>query len=225
MFPERINMPEAVFFDMDGTLVDSELLYARALAATVCERGGELSVANALQIVIGQSWEYKHEVIDQLHPGMYASASELEACAAEFFDGPQSYVDLCISSSLELLRRLAKNLPVGIVSGSSRGHLLRLIEEIGIGNELKLVLGFEDYSPGKPDPACYNLAAKQLSMTSHRCLVFEDSTVGVLAAKAAGMMCVGFARPGGPTQNLTSADLVLENLSEFEFEMLPIRQP
>jgi len=105
---------------------------------------------------------------------------------------------------------------VAIVSGSTRRQVAAAIELMAIEDHLQFYLGSEDYPYGKPDPSCFLLAARRLGVAPDRCLVFEDSTAGVRAAKAAGMRCIALYRPGHHAQNLTGADEVLTDLADFD---------
>jgi beta-phosphoglucomutase-like phosphatase (HAD superfamily) len=128
--------------------------------------------------------------------------------------------DIRITSSICLLKRLAETHPVGIVSGSPRIAVEENIAALDLRSSIAFALSSEDYQPGKPDPACYLLAAEKLGLPPDRCLVFEDSGAGVMAAKASGMHCVALERPGTPKQDLSMADLVLRDLADFQLEKL-----
>lgn len=91
---------------------------------------------------------------------------------------------------------------------------------MGIGRDVRFVLGAEDYEPGKPSPAGFLLGARRLGVPPETCLVFEDSRAGVLAAKQAGMLCVALARPGSHPQDLSGADWILEDLAAFTMDGL-----
>ena len=89
---------------------------------------------------------------------------------------------------------------------------------MGVEDVVRLFLGTEDYAEGKPDPACFLLAARMLAVPPESCLVFEDSAAGVIAAKAATMTCVALQRPGRPAQDVSLADEVLSDLADFRLE-------
>jgi sugar-phosphatase len=125
-----------------------------------------------------------------------------------------------IPGSADLLKRLAATHPVCIVSGSIRHDIEHAIELMGVGELVAFYLGAEDYGPGKPDPACFLMAAAKLGCEPGECVVFEDSAAGLQAGKAAGMTCVALARPGAPAQDFAAADLVLEDLGHFREELL-----
>jgi beta-phosphoglucomutase-like phosphatase (HAD superfamily) len=114
---------------------------------------------------------------------------------------------------------------VAIVSGSPRVDVQDGVELLGIAPLLRFFLGSEDYPRGKPDPAGFLLAAQRLGAAPADCLVFEDSAAGVRAARAAGMRCVALARPGAPAQDLSDADLVLNDLGGFSPDALPAPRP
>jgi len=126
--------------------------------------------------------------------------------------------DVQIAGSVKLLVRLAAEHPVAIVSGSPREDIADSIALMGIGPFVHFFLGAEDYHPGKPDPACFLLAAQRMQVDPSACLVFEDSAAGVRAAKAAGMSCVALARPDAPRQDVATADLVLDDLGKFDLD-------
>jgi beta-phosphoglucomutase-like phosphatase (HAD superfamily) len=140
----------------------------------------------------------------------------MEVAVREVFLELQQSRDIIIKSSVELLRGLAENYPVAVVSGSPRKDVARGIESLQIGSLLQFFLGAEDYHPGKPDPICYLTAAARMGVLPETCLVFEDSAAGVTSAKVANMYCVGLQRPGRPDQDLHLADAVYGDLSEFE---------
>ena len=110
---------------------------------------------------------------------------------------------------------------MAIVSGSTRHDIQEAIDQMEIGDCLAFFVGAEDYRFGKPAPDCFQLAADKLGIAPAACVVFEDSTVGVAAAKAAGMYCVALSRPGRPAQQLDGADLVLDDLAGFQLADLP----
>lgn len=116
---------------------------------------------------------------------------------------------------MALLIQLAQRLPVAIVSGSSRQMVGEWIEELQIGAQVDFFLGCEDYPAGKPDPSCYRIAAKRLGIPPRDCLVFEDSSAGVKAAKAAGMHCVALRRQAARQQDLSAADRIVTDLAEL----------
>jgi beta-phosphoglucomutase-like phosphatase (HAD superfamily) len=123
--------------------------------------------------------------------------------------------DLRVVGSVNLLKALAREYPVCVVSGSPRADVAKGIRQAGIERELQFYLASEDYAPGKPDPACFLMGARRLGVAAGSCLVFEDSAAGVQAAKGAGMFCIALARPGRPPQNVGAADQVLDDLSKF----------
>jgi HAD superfamily hydrolase (TIGR01509 family) len=211
-------MMRAYIFDLDGTLVDSEVIWTDAIADYLRGHKIEFSQQDAAQLVYGRSWRDIHGDIVRMYPKLHMPIEAMEAAVYTYYEGIASQRDIRISTSVELLKRLSSSYPVCIVSGSSRKTIGEAVSLMGIDEHLEFFLGAEDYSPGKPDPVCYRLAADKLGLDAEDCLVFEDSQAGLNAANAAGMTCVVLTRCGRPSQDFTLADLVLDDLANFREE-------
>lgn len=211
-----MNNVKAFFFDLDGTLIDSEVIYVQAVHESLRMRGAEISPTEVLELVYGRGWHDIYNDSRRIWPGLYESIEDMEDAVREHFQILCSSRDIRIPGSIQLLKKLASSYPVAIVSGSPRQDVEAGIEQLGIGDLLEFYLGSEDYSAGKPDPGCYLLASRRLAVSPQHCVVFEDSKAGVEAAKGAGMFCVGLRRNGTPFQDLSKADLVLPDLTEFD---------
>ncbi len=213
-------MIQAYLFDLDGTLIDTETIWVEALQAFLNARGHDFSYAQAEALVFGRSWHDIYDDVIRTYHDLEMDIREMEQEIAPFFRQLSSERDVRIHNSIDLLRALSTHTPTCIVSGSTRETIERAIYDLDIENCLQFFLGAEDYSPGKPDPACYRLAAEKLQAEPERCVVFEDSAAGVLSAKANGMLCVALRRSGAPDQDVSAADLVLDDLADFDAEML-----
>ena len=211
-------MIDAFLFDLDGTLQDSETLYVEAWKNMYRQRGCEVSHAAALDLVYGLANGEIYAGFEKIFPGAYVDLPDALLGLEKHFAIVKDGRDVSIPSSIALLRDLSRQWPICIVSGSERSHIAEAVEQFDLGDHIRFFIGREDYEHGKPDPACYLMAAERLGVAPGRCLVFEDSTVGVGAAKEAGMNCVALARPGTPKQDIAAADLVLADLADFEME-------
>jgi HAD superfamily hydrolase (TIGR01509 family) len=209
-------MIRAFLFDLDGTLLDTETLWVRALRAWLLENGVPCTDAEAVALVYGHSWRDIYAEIVRRHPHLGIGEQAAGEATRPHFRRLRDRTDVRIPGSVALLRRLAATYPVAIVSGSPRADVADGIGLLGIGPLLRFYLGAEDYPRGKPDPSGFLLAAERLGEAPAGCVVFEDSAAGVRAAKAAGMRCVALARPDAHRQDLAGADLVLADLEAFD---------
>lgn len=209
-------MIRAYLFDLDGTLQDTEVLYVDAWRQAYEEKGCAVSHDEACAMVYGRAKDDVYASFRTRFPEAYPTLDSLENPLASHFDDLRSTRDIRIPSSIELLNRLADRFPVAIVSGNSRNDIAEAVDHLQIGSKLAFYLGCEDYTPGKPAPACFLLAAERLQIPPAGCVVFEDSEAGVRAAKAAGMTCIALARPGTPQQDLSPADRILADLAQYE---------
>ena len=213
----------AFLFDLDGTLIDSETLWARALLDYLKDLGCVIAWPEMLKIVFGRSWiDIYHDIIRRF-PAL--AKKDVEQMGVEL----RSYylrlrVDgksIQIPGSVALLRRLAAAYPTIVVSGSPRKDVEIAVRDMEAGSLVRFVLGAEDYPYGKPSPSGFLEGARRLGIPPADCVVFEDSTAGVKAAKAAGMYCVALSRPSENPQDVSAADLVLPDLGRFELASLP----
>ena len=212
-------MVEAFIFDMDGTLMDSEVLWVEAARLMLADKGEQVSADQAMALIYGRSWGDIHAEVVVSYPAMSSMASiEMQDLLREYYLKLHESTDPRIHGSVELLKRLALDFPVCVVSGCPRRELAAAIAELGIGAQLRFFLGSEDYPRGKPDPTCFLMAAERLGLSPEECLVFEDSCVGIAGAKAAGMTCVALQRPGAPRQDTGQADEVFSDLADFRVE-------
>ena len=209
-------MIKAAIFDLDGTLVDSEVLWVSAAEGYLADLGHSISHEEALGIIYGRSWLAIYDDIITRFPEIDVSIDEMEEALRAYMLDLQDGRDIIISGSVKLLKRLAREMPVCIVSGSSVNDVVRFVEMLDVASDLEFVLGAEDYSAGKPDPAGFLLAAEKLNVDPRDCVVFEDSEAGVTAAKAAGMRAVALVRQGCPRQNVAAADLIVDDLAYFD---------
>jgi sugar-phosphatase len=212
---ERRTMIKAFFFDLDGTLQDTEVLYVKAWQRSYQDKGCLVSHDQASKMVYGRAKDDVYASFHSLFPQAYPEMESIEESLEHHFKTFRKMQDIRIPGSIQLLNQLAEHHPVAIVSGNSRQEVSYAVTELDIGSNLAFFLGCEDYTPGKPDPACFLTAAKRLRILPSECLVFEDSEAGVQAAKSAGMLCIALQRPGTPQQDLSPADHILADLSEY----------
>ncbi len=208
---------DAFIFDLDGTLVDTEHLWADAMGAYLSDRHCECRKDVLLHLVFGRSWIDIYRDITTRFPSLSATP------ARDMADGLRDYYlrlrsqsdNVIIHSSSALLKKLAEQHPVIIVSGSPRADVEEAVTLLGAERHVRFVLGAEDYSPGKPSPAGFLKGATLLGADPANCIVFEDSQAGVTAAKQAGMWCVALDRPNAHPQDLRAADWILNDLADF----------
>lgn len=220
----RHALPDAVLFDMDGTLVDSEGMMTEALTAVLSGAGIPIALADLAKLGLGRSWIDVHADLDissLLGWSVEEMVQRALSCAREAGAEPRT-----LGGAVELIGTLADNgVVVGIVSGSLRSEVVSVADRLGIADLLAVALGAEDYPRGKPDPSGYLHAASIVGIRPRACLVFEDSEVGVISGLSAGMTVIATTEAAPPVgspgfQDVSKAHDVVESLSEVTLERL-----
>jgi len=213
----RPREPEAVIFDMDGVVIDSQAAANRALVEAAAKHGVRLAVSE-LEDLVGatpqQFWQYvkwRYALPQAIH--YYAESYDENSEIA-------GYDETLLSPGLDaLLGELrGAGIPLALATSASRRRMNAVIEMYGLAQWLDVALCREDAAREKPAPDLFLAAASALSVSPKNCLVVEDSAPGIAAARAAGMTVVGFTAYCGPNSLRRGADAYL---SSFEGLGLP----
>ena len=213
-------MPElgrmsAVFFDMDGTLIDSETLTEPTIVA-LCKELGIHDVDIDCTQFFGGPWLEVERTLIQYYPQIDGK-TDISARLQELFhnllrDEPPPL----IPGSREMVIEISKLMPVAIVTSSGRESAAETARRMGIADDISFSLGFEDYENGKPEPDGYLKAADALQVDPKKCLVFEDSIPGIQAAKNAGMAVIAVTHRCPDIETATElADRVIRDYSDL----------
>jgi HAD superfamily hydrolase (TIGR01509 family) len=210
----------AALFDLDGTLVDTERQTGEALARLIA-RYGYVLAGDERDFVVGHSWVEIHELLSARHPG-FAERLPLEMLMAEAVAEREPLVaDVTpLPGAAELVKRLHERVPLGLVSGSSRGEIRQVLRGSGLLDYFGVWLGAEDTGRGKPAPDGYLEAARRLAVPPTGCLVLEDSNAGIRAAKAAGMRCVALRQANFAGHDQSAADRVVDTCHEVTDDLI-----
>jgi beta-phosphoglucomutase-like phosphatase (HAD superfamily) len=215
-------MMEAVIFDMDGLLIDSEPIWRRSHVDTLARYGANITedqirtMAGKRTDEIVQYWRGKYNL-------MHIPNDDLEAqIVAQVLDGIR--LKGCempgVSSLIKLLE--SHDIPMAVASSSAPDTINVVLDKLGISNKMQLIHSAKHEEFGKPHPAVFLTTAKRLGVDPAHCIVFEDSLSGVRAAKAAGMKCVAVPE----MENINKpefkdeADLIIDSLEKIKWETL-----
>ena len=180
----------AVLFDMDGTLIDSEMHTDRAVSAVVARYGVKDFVLPVSE-TRGRTWAHVAAAIRE-RTNIVAPVAELADGMLEFWTS--AIVDVQpVPGAAEAVRAAAsRKLRLGVVSSSPRFLIDSCLEKLGVADHFPAAarIGSDAVRQTKPDPEGYLLAAKALAVDPREALVFEDSRAGLMAARAAGMRSV-----------------------------------
>lgn len=209
---------EAILFDNDGVLVDTEELYFAANREALAAIGIALSESEYVELFLrtGQgAWRlledrgYHGDAIALWRAGRNRRYEELVATA-----------DVLVPGAREIVTALARRYRLAIVTSSEPEPFARTHARTGLLPHFELALTREQYRHSKPDPEPYRRAMERLGVVPERCLVIEDSERGLRAAKAAGLTC--WVVPSRLTMGMPfdGADAVLATLTEVASRLL-----
>jgi sugar-phosphatase len=210
---------DAFFFDLDGTLVDTEACWSNAIVDFLSSRGAEATREEILPNIIGRNWLDINSFLHRRYPEIGKSSVHEDAVALRgYYSRYAADKDsMVIRPAVEFLRVVSGIAPCAIVSGSPHDDIVAATELCGISENLSLILGAGEYEEGKPSPSGYLKAAALLGANPSRSVVVEDSTVGVASGVAAGMNVLAVSRPVEVPQDFTGAKWVVEDLSSFNW--------
>lgn len=176
-------------FDCDGTLADSMVVHYRAWLSALAEHGAtfdfnwDLFTSRAGMSLPSTVRELNAQFGLSLDPDAVSASQHREY--ERFLPTVQP-----IAQVVELAHRVSLTHPVSVASGSERMVVLRTLELIGLGQTFPIVITPADVTHGKPAPDMFLLAAERMGVSPADCVVFEDSSLGIEAAKRAGMASV-----------------------------------
>ena len=208
-------MIEAVVFDLDGVLLDSEQIWDEVREQLARERGGRWH-EGAQRAMMGMSsteWsQYMHDEI-----GLPESPDEISAEVVRRLEEQYRQHLPLLDGAVEAVERLAARWPLGIASSSNREVIDLVLELSGLALFFKVTVSSEEVARGKPAPDVYLEATRRLGVTPDRSAAIEDSENGIRAAKAAGMRVVAIPNPDFPPdpEALEQADVTLGSLAEL----------
>jgi HAD superfamily hydrolase (TIGR01509 family) len=206
---------QAVVFDLDGVIVDSEHVWDAAREALARERGGRWH-EKAQQDMMGMSsveWSrYMHDVIGLKDPPEEISAEVVRRLEATY----REELPL-IDGANEAVASLAQRWPLGLASSSNRPIIDLVLDLGGLNRFFRATVSSEEVPRGKPSPDVYLEAARRLDSDPKETAAIEDSRNGILSARAAGMRVITIPNRRFPPgeEALAEADVVLRSISEL----------
>ena len=208
-----MRKPEAVIFDMDGVLIDSEPIHIEIEKQLFKKLGISVSAEVHLSY-LGTAADYMYADIKSRF-GLPNPISELleidELFRCDYFSS-LSALDLN-DGVLTLLNELKlAGLKLAVATSSSPELTRILLERCGISSVFDAIVTTKEAGKSKPSPDVYLLASRRIGVEAANCLVFEDSPIGLSAAKSAGMCCIAVQTDSVDVQELSAADYLLSTL-------------
>lgn len=212
---------KAVIFDMDGVLIDSEPIYQEANEELFIRLGISLGYDEYASYV-GTNTEFmwtqlknKYNLPQPLEELMEVSKSvRLEALQTlprlEPVDGVVDFLKLLKTNGYKM----------AVASSSPKNQIELVTKRLSIGDFFDALVSGDEVKRSKPAPDIFLRAAEILEIAPKDCIVVEDSSNGVIAAKSCHMKCIGYANPSSFTQDLKMADIIIKNFRELISEDL-----
>lgn len=213
-------MPDAVIFDMDGVIIDSEPLWRRAMVKVFNRDGLPVSAADCAQTTgmrlddVIKIWNRKHPFTNNELKVEQHIVEELCLLIRSEGKAMPGFMQV-----IELLKKEGKK--IGLATSSSTLLVDCVLETLGVKHYFHHTQSAEGLLYGKPHPEVFLLSARELNVEPRKCIVIEDSVNGIISAKAAGMKVIAVPEThnhGNPKFSI--ADLILSSLEDLDLQTL-----
>jgi HAD superfamily hydrolase (TIGR01509 family) len=205
---------EAVVFDMDGLLVDSEQVWDGVREELARERGGNWHPGAQRDMMGMSSPEWSRYMHDRI--GLTESPDEIDRIVVERMLEKYAAGPPWVPHALDAVHRIAAAYKLGLASSSNRELIDAVLDAGGIGSLFAATVSSEEVERGKPAPDVYLEAARRLGVEPQACVAIEDSHSGIRSAKAAGMGCVAVPNPHFPPGDaVQEADVILGSIADL----------
>ncbi|MBP6758745.1 MAG: HAD family hydrolase [Flavobacterium sp.] len=214
-------MTQTVIFDMDGVIVDTEPVHSYAYFQHFAELNIDVS-KDMFTSFMGNSTRNTFQKLKE----MFSIEGEVEDLIQRkrtlFNDAFDSKEDLYLIEGVEkLIQDLHGNgMQLILASSAAKVTIDRVFKRFNLHQYFTHIVSGEDFPNSKPHPAIFEHAASLSVAPKENCIVIEDSTNGIRAAKAAGLFCVGYNSENSKLQDLSLADVVVEHLDELSFDLI-----
>jgi HAD superfamily hydrolase (TIGR01509 family) len=203
---------DAVVFDLDGVIIDSEHVWDEVRQRLAEERGGRWhdQASREMMGMSSREWSrYMHDVIGLAEPPEEINAEVVRRLVAVYHEELP-----LLDGAVEAVEALAGRWPLGLASSSNRELIDLVLRVSGLERWFAATVSSEEVARGKPAPDVYLEAARRLGVAAERCAAVEDSENGIRSAKAAGMRVVAIPNPRYPPAEdaLAAADVVLPSV-------------
>ncbi|HEY7256370.1 MAG TPA: HAD family phosphatase [Solirubrobacterales bacterium] len=211
-------MIEAVVFDLDGVLIDSESVWDRTRRSYVEQHGGRWNERATREMMGMSSTEWSRYLAERLGVDRPRETIATEV-AGQVGEAYREHLPL-LPGARGAVTRLAGHWPLGLASSANRELIDLVLQLADLDSFFAATVSSEEVSRGKPAPDVYLLAASRLSAQPERCAAVEDSRNGILSAAAAAMRVVAVPNRDFPPgqEALAATDLVLGEIDELTVE-------
>ncbi|HRN86533.1 MAG TPA: HAD family phosphatase [Candidatus Dojkabacteria bacterium] len=201
---------QAVIFDRDGVIINTEGLVIKSIRYALRMLGFELQDEDIPQItgrsfnVYKSYFQNKYDFDIDKYRKIQNDYFYEHLDEAEYFE-----------HTLELIKTLHnKKIPIAITTSAGRDGTMLMLNKVGIGDIFNVIVTQEDCNSLKPDPEPYALTAKNLGIEPKYCVAIEDTALGVESAKKAGMICIAIPNEHTNHQDFSLADVVVKSGKE-----------
>jgi HAD superfamily hydrolase (TIGR01509 family) len=214
-------MIQTVIFDMDGVIVDTEPVHSYAYFQHFAELNIDVS-KDMFTSFMGNSTRNTFQKLKELFPIEAEVEDLIQRKRTLFNDAFDSKEDLYLIEGVErLIQDLHQNgMQLILASSAANVTIDRVFKRFNLHQYFTHIVSGEDFPNSKPHPAIFEYAASLSIAPKENCIVIEDSTNGIKAAKAAGIFCVGYNSENSKLQDLSLADEVVEHLDELSYERI-----
>jgi len=212
---------KAVIFDMDGVLIDSEPAYLEMNKKLFADFGIKMDEEDYKALVglpsipmwtmLKKKYDLKNEVSDFL---MIEKKRMHEILDSDIISKPVEGVTDLLGSLRE------KNIKLSIASSSAKENVNFIISKLNLTGYFDFIISGEEVKNGKPSPDIFLAVCGKFRISPDKCYVIEDSANGIMAARSAGMNCIGFTNNDSNSQDLSGSDFVIKNFSKNSRDML-----
>jgi beta-phosphoglucomutase len=218
---------QAIIFDFDGVIADSEPLHLVAFQRTLSDEGIVLAADDYYSRYLGYDDVGMFEAVAR-DRGVAMDAGHVAALVARKGRVLQELLQrgaLLFPGAVEFIRAAASEVPIAIASGALRHEIVEVIEAAGVHHLFTTIVAAGDTPESKPSPAPYLRAFQQLreetglALEAHRCVAIEDSRWGLESARGAGLRCVGVTNSYAADE-LAGAELTVSGLNTLTIAAL-----
>jgi HAD superfamily hydrolase (TIGR01509 family) len=215
-----VSSIDAIVFDLDGVLVDSDHIWHQVREGLARERGGrwtEQSEPDMMGMSSPEWSRYLHDVVGIPESPQEINDEVVRRMLARYADD----VPL-IDGAVDAVRRLAGSFQLAVASSANRELIDGVVDAAGLDGMFEASVSSEEVARGKPAPDVFLEAARRLDLAPERCAAIEDSANGIRAAHAAGMRVLAIPNRRYPpaADALELADEVLASIAELSPELV-----